>query len=83
MSDACKDKFNDMYDACIYFESYKAIQDKLNCSFGLFLFNYDYEMAKNESRECELHDVASNISATVFHHILSEANQGKNDDNWK
>ena len=70
-----------MYDACIYLASHKVIQNKLNCSFGLFLFNYDYEMAKNEARECEIHDVASNISATVFQHILSKANQGKNADN--
>ena len=73
-----------MYDSCIYFASYKAIQNKLNCSFGLFLiFNYDFEILKNESRECEIHDVASNISAAVFHHILSEANQGKKDNNLK
>ena len=77
VSDACKDKFNNIYDACIYSTSYEVIRNRLNCSFALFLFNPDHELQKNESNECEIQDVSSDKSATVFYDILSEANQGK------
>ena len=66
-----------MYDECIYSASNQAIRDQLNCSLGLFSLNTNYELAQNESRECEIQDVASNTSATVFYDILNECNQGK------
>ena len=76
MADPCRRIFDNLYDTCIYEESYKLMQRKLNCSFGLLLNNTE-KMTSEVLDECKISDIAKNSTVNTFHDMLSNINQGE------
>jgi hypothetical protein len=75
MADTCRIVFNNLYDTCIYEESNKLMQRKLNCSFRLQLNNSEKTISEVLD-ECKISDMARTSNVNTFHNMLSNFKQG-------
>lgn len=82
VEDRCSRGSNHLYDKCIYAESHKLMESKLNCSFELWSKEPQDPKSKIPN-ECKLSDVEKNGSLSIFYNSLFSVQQGKAPKNKK